>query len=92
MEKVDAPEHVRAYLENVRSDVGGKFEGVRKIRKKSRKEGKTGEGKRGRKEGKRRKKRESGRTRKRERGRTRKKEMGRIVNHEYHDISISHKH
>ena len=46
MEKVDAPEHVRAYLENVRSDVGGKFEGVRKIRKKSRKEGKTGEGKR----------------------------------------------
>ena len=50
MEKVDAPEHVRAYLENVRSDVGGKFEGVgrlgRKVEKRGRQGKERGEGKR----------------------------------------------
>ena len=70
----------------MRSDVGGKFEGV--LGRKMERRGKEW----GRKEGNWRKKRENGRTRKRERGRKRKKEMGRIVKDEYYDVSISHKH
>ena len=48
MEKVDGPEHVHycACMENVRSDVGGKFEGV--LGRKMERRGKE----RGRKEGK----------------------------------------